>query len=414
MFEEIQKKLLAFRRRWRLVNAISYLFKGALAGVLFSVFLFLLGIFISLPDIYYLAGGAICIGLVTGVLFAFIQSISLKTVAILVDKRGGLEERTSTALEYAEERELPFHNPLLNDALKHTLPLSPRRYLPLRLPHEAKFLALGLVTLVVINFLPKYRFAEIREKKRTQVRMDAAAKEVKKATAKLEKTLRAEENLEIARLKEEMKALAEALKRGQLTKKEALAKMAKLAERIKKLEAEKKALATARSELAKAEELDEALKPLEQGKPEEFKSRVKALAKKVALEAGEGGLSQEQASSLDAALAGAQGAAGDNKALQDSIKKTRNALASRDSSGFETGLKDIASAMEARGQAAGLSSGSGLAGAGMSLKDAQRALAGLPMREAGAMAGSAGIKPGRLAKAGASGFCPHGVGIGGT
>jgi len=408
MFEEIRKKFLAFRRRWRLVNAISYLAKGALAGVLFSVFLFLLGIFINIPNIYHLAGGGVSIGLLAGIVFALIQPLSLEKVAILVDKRAGLDERASTALEYAEKRDSPFIKSLLNDALNHTRPLSPRRHLPLRLPHEAKFLAFGLVALVVINFLPKYRFAEVREKKRTKAHMAKAAKEVKKATAKLEKTLRAEENLEIARLKEEMKALAEALKRGQLTKKEALAKMAQLAEKIKKLEAEKKALSAARSELARAEELDETLKTLEHGKSEEFKSRVKALAKKVSLGAEEGGLSQEEASALDAALAGAQGAAGENKGLQEAIEKTREALASKDASGFEAGLKDVASAMGTGGFPGGLSGG--LAGAGVSLQDAQRALAGLPVRGAG----EEGLESGGLGEASGTGFCPHGVRIGGT
>jgi hypothetical protein len=410
MFEEIRKKLLVFRRRWRLVNAISYLAKGALAGVLFSVFLFLLGIFVSIPNIYHLAGGAVSIGLLGGLLFAFIQPISLRKVALLVDKRAVLDERASTALEYAEKQDLPFHNPLLNDALHHTLSLSPRRYLPLRLPDEVKFVAFGLAALVVINFLPKYRFAEIRKKKRTQVRMTAAAKEVKKASAKLEKALKAEEDLEMARLKEEMKALAEALKRGQLTKKEALAKMAQLAEKIKKLEAEKKALAAARSELAKAEELDEALKASEQGKSDKFKSSVKALAKKVSGAAEGGGLSPEESSALDDALAGAQGAAGQSKGLQEAIKKTREALASKDAAGLEAGLENIASALEGANYPGGLSGG--LAGAGMSLSDAQRALAGLPVRAEGAMAGAEGLSPGGLAAA--YGFCPHGVPAGGT
>ena len=136
-------------RQIRLRRAEFYGLRGLLWGAVAAVVPLLLKESLGLWS--YLAAAALLLaGAGAGALWGFLMKLPPSDVARLADRGYGLQDRVSTALEWADRADrTPIVDALVADAAARAEQLGARRIIPRRVPREAKFvplpLALGLV-----------------------------------------------------------------------------------------------------------------------------------------------------------------------------------------------------------------------------------------------------------------------------
>jgi hypothetical protein len=136
-------------RQIRLRRAEYYGLRGLLWGAVAAVVPLVLKESLGLWS-YLVAGALLLAGAGAGALWGFLMKLPSSDVARLADRGYGLQERVSTALEWAARPDrTPIVEALVADAAARTERLGARRIIPRRVPREAKFvplpLALGLV-----------------------------------------------------------------------------------------------------------------------------------------------------------------------------------------------------------------------------------------------------------------------------
>src|SRR5437868_8934376 len=122
---EMALKGAARRRRW--VRSVQYGCYGLLAGSI--VALLIIGVY-HLRDVpvwlLRTAVGAPFVLILAGLILGFWRKASLNQTARWVDGRQHLQERLSTALEFAkEEQSGPWRNLVVGDAAEHARTLNP-------------------------------------------------------------------------------------------------------------------------------------------------------------------------------------------------------------------------------------------------------------------------------------------------
>jgi hypothetical protein len=126
------------------------LFIGALAALVPLLLREMLG-----PLGLALAGGALAAGAMAGALFGFYLRLPASDAARLADRGYGLQDRVTTALEWAVRPDRsPVVDALVADAVAHAEQLGRRRIIPRRAPREGKFIPLPLAAGLLLAVAP--------------------------------------------------------------------------------------------------------------------------------------------------------------------------------------------------------------------------------------------------------------------
>ena len=125
-------------------------FVGALAALVPLVLRELLG-----PSGLWLAGGLVLGGALAGALYGVCLKLPVADAARLADRGYGLQDRVSTALEWAARQDrTPVVDALIRDAAARAESLQSRRIIPRRIPREAKLIPLPLAAGLLLAVSP--------------------------------------------------------------------------------------------------------------------------------------------------------------------------------------------------------------------------------------------------------------------
>lgn len=168
--ELIQEAVMRAGQRRRMARALNGLWRGLLWGGVASLSIGGLYRLLPLPEgALYAAAIAPVLGGVLGFIAGGWRSGTLLEHARWVDKREKLQERLSTALEFAEKPAAGRWGQLiLADAAEHAKGLDARRMITFSLGNAARWASLVLALAVGLGFVPEYRskdyLRQVREK----------------------------------------------------------------------------------------------------------------------------------------------------------------------------------------------------------------------------------------------------------
>jgi hypothetical protein len=150
----IERLVADVARQIRRRRAEFYGLRGLLWGAVAAVVPLLLKESLGLWG-YAGAAMALLAGAGAGALWGLLMKLPEAEVARLADRGYGLQERISTALEWAERPDrTPIVDALVADAVTRAEQLGARRIIPRRVPREAKFIPLPLALGVVLAAAP--------------------------------------------------------------------------------------------------------------------------------------------------------------------------------------------------------------------------------------------------------------------
>jgi len=229
---EMALKGAAQRRRW--VRAVQYACYGLLAGSI--VALLIIGTYHvhdlpgwALPTALTAPFALVLIGLILG----FWRKASINQTARWVDGRQHLQERLSTALEFAKDSQVgPWRDLVMGDAAEHAKALNPRNLITFTLPRAARWAVLILAVTVGLGFVPEYRSKKYKQDKADKENITDVAKQLADLTRQsLEKRPPILSNT--VSTMEAVTNMAEQLARQPTTRTEALKDLANMSEKLK-------------------------------------------------------------------------------------------------------------------------------------------------------------------------------------
>jgi hypothetical protein len=138
--------------RWRRAehHALRGLFYGTTAAALVLVLKTPFGSS-ALP----VAGALVLLGLLAGALWGFCQRVPTHDAARLADGAFGLQDRVTTALEWARRPDrTPLVDALVADAIAHVEALAPRQIVRRLIPREARWLPLPVLAALALAISP--------------------------------------------------------------------------------------------------------------------------------------------------------------------------------------------------------------------------------------------------------------------
>ena len=220
-------------------------------------------------------------GVALGVIIGLTRQISPMAAAQLADERMELKERLSSGLDFATRgQRSDITEAQIADAAQHVRDLRAAQVFPWKPPRQWRWLA-GSVALfvasIVVPDLPILHSKEAQEEKKIVAEQGAKLEEVAKKQLKDKKP--GDNNAEIMRrILENQKALGEEMRRGRLTKKQAMLKMQDLMKQMK----EQQAKLGANSGTQPTKSLDEAAKELQKQATEQAAKGKNESAKALA------------------------------------------------------------------------------------------------------------------------------------
>lgn len=273
------------------------------------------------PKVPALAGLLATAGLI-GMIIGATRKISPMEIARLTDSRTDLKERLSTAFELHQQgKNSPIAMAQIADAGVHVQELNFRRVFPFRFTQEMIGLLILAVTLTSIFFLPtiplfwsKERKQEIEEVKRQGVALEKIAREQEKRSS--------DQNLsESRKAAQELKRLAEAMRKGEVDKREAMIQMQKL---TRKMEEQQKRLASANAPEKKS--LQQAAQEAKQALQQRQKQIEEAVKSKAAQEKANQKKPPEQQASQAQQRQGNQGSQKDQPKPSEAMQRSQQAM----------------------------------------------------------------------------------------
>jgi hypothetical protein len=230
----LRERVGQLRRRVRLLVTARWVFAALVAAALLCSVLVVLDRleWVSAPPEYL--AGLFALAALAGAVIGLTRPVSLMDVAQLADQRLGLKERLSSGIDFMQRgAEDPMTAAQLADAAGHSEGLRPREVFPFRLPREAKFFAGSLVLLLALIFVPELRVfqspqvrAEKLAMKKEGVRIEKLAKDYKKRGP--------QKSSEITkRISANMQALGKEMRRGRISKKQAMLRMSRLSKEMR-------------------------------------------------------------------------------------------------------------------------------------------------------------------------------------
>ena len=107
------------------------------------------------PRAVAIAVGLVVAGALAGAAWGLLKRTSQTDAALLADRAFGLEDRVTTALEWAERADrTPLVDALVTDATERVAALAPRTIVKRILPREARFLPVPILAVVVLALAP--------------------------------------------------------------------------------------------------------------------------------------------------------------------------------------------------------------------------------------------------------------------
>jgi hypothetical protein len=222
------------RRRVRLLVTARWVFA---ALVVVSVLCSLLVIgdrleWINAPPEYL--AGLLALGALIGAAVGFTRPVSMMDAAQLADRRLGLKERLSSGIDFMERGAGDAMTAAqLADAAQHSSRLRPREVFPFRVPREAKFFAASLALLFGLVFVPELSIFQSPKVRAQKAAMKQQGEQIEKLAKDYKKRV-GQKNADITkRIAANMQALGKEMRRGRISKKQAMLRMSKLSKEMR-------------------------------------------------------------------------------------------------------------------------------------------------------------------------------------
>lgn len=228
---------LARLRAWvRLLLAVRLATLGVAVGagamVLVRGVARLYGVTYSLED----AGGPLLVVCGAAALVALVWPLPDRLLSACVDRRLGLRDRLSTAVELMRELSPSgMAQAQIHDAVRHLGEVTPSRAYPLRFDRLTKAMLGGLAALALVQFAPIPPLLLSAREREEGAQLRAVARELRPAVedvSEMADEARDEETDEAAR---RLARLTERMERGRISKREALLELSELQEKLDRL-----------------------------------------------------------------------------------------------------------------------------------------------------------------------------------
>ena len=229
---EMALKGAAQRRRW--VRAVHFACYGLLIGSILALIIIGTYHLAPLPEWLLTAALVAPFVLILGGLIAGVwRKASINQTARWVDGRQHLQERLSTALEFAKDSQTgPWRDLVMGDAAEHAKALNPRNLIAYSLPRAARWAVLILAVAVGLGFVPEYRSKKFKQEKADKDNIKEVAKQLADLTRQsLEKRPPVLTNT--VSTMETITNVAEQLARQPTTRSEALKDLANMSDKLK-------------------------------------------------------------------------------------------------------------------------------------------------------------------------------------
>ncbi|MDX9973014.1 MAG: hypothetical protein RBU21_08495 [FCB group bacterium] len=322
-------------------------------------------LFPSVLDPTYIYVACVALGVLAATGWAVYRRPKLLDAALEADKRLGLQERLSSSLSL-EGVEGPMVEAVHADARGRLAQVDAAKAFPYYPPRAARWLAVPVLAFAAASFVPELDLFGLQQKQ-----VEAKAKlETRRVQAErikeLAKPIREAASTygagDMADMPKALEQLADQLQSGEITEKQALAKVSSLSEDLQKRQenlkqnmptpqlldnlAEYGAARDAAKSIQKGEfgqaakEMQKLAEKMKKGElsPEEKKKLSEGMKKLAdSLKSGKMGANPELAKALEKAAESMEGASGDMAGMEEALNDLEN---------VELSMKDLASAME--------------------------------------------------------------------
>lgn len=228
----LRESIKQHRKRVRLLLAERYGLFGGSVGTVCAAALALLSFKYDSLINYTLWISVIALGLTAGIAYGLLRKLSDLSVALAVDKRAELRERTASAMAFLDNASSDWEQALITDASTHISSIKPREAFPHRFGRPHACFGMAAVVLLVAIFLPmmpvmqnKTKQQEVEVMKREGKKLTQIAKDIKKQAPPEDKELR--------KLAQQLEDLGKKMKSGRMDKKSAMLKTQRLSKEIK-------------------------------------------------------------------------------------------------------------------------------------------------------------------------------------
>ncbi len=228
----LMQRLHALRRHIWLGQGLRYAVNALLvAGIAACVWLLAARLFALPGDAAIVASLLFAAGFVAAIGWAIYKRPDIKQAALAADLRLGLRERLTSSLEL-QGAEGPMVEAVHRDALHHAMNLDAREQFPLVPPRTLRWVAVPVILFGLgYMFLPEFDLFGHQERE-AQAKVQLAARELKAKklsnTAKALKPADPAATEPLARTAQEIESIAEQLRHGEMTEKQAIAKLSNL------------------------------------------------------------------------------------------------------------------------------------------------------------------------------------------
>lgn len=229
-------ELKPYRRRLRTLLAWRW---GAMSGILGA----LAAIVLDLMDWLEIAvvepgwlPAVVAAGVLAGVGYALLRPLPPETVAVMIDRRGGMKDRVQTALERSQAEGV-FDEPLIEDALRSLSGSKPADMFQLRFGLWQGVFTGALVLMLFIHYLPVLPFFTSDEEKKDKQAVQSLAKQVEEVAKPVLERAKKPGAKEIEKqLARNVELFNRSAQKGRLDKKQAMIKYHQILAQAKKLE----------------------------------------------------------------------------------------------------------------------------------------------------------------------------------
>ena len=304
----------------------------------------------------------VCLAAAAALVRTWVRRPSYTATALEVDRRLGLEERITSSVEL-EDAGGAMVEALHRDAETHSANIHAGKDFPVRIPALTRWLALVvLVYGLAYVFLPEFdvlghreREAAAREIRET---MQVRARRLEEAVRPIKELPETERHPSLTEDIKEVQRIAEGLESGELSDKQALAKLTDMAKQLReereKMAAEMPSLRPGTA-LAKLDRTKELASSIQEGDFDKAAEKARELQQQLAEKLDkEGGLTDQDREALAQELKTlAEQLGGKDSMLGQALEKAAEGMTMKDAEGMlasleqmQMSLEDVASAME--------------------------------------------------------------------
>lgn len=216
-----------------------------------------------------------------GFLFGVLRRIGDRNAAIYCDRVAGTKDIFAAALECGDG---PFSAAVKNRADRAAGDAGLQKFIPRQTPGRYAYATGALLTLFLTSYLPVFGGTDGGEQPR--IVKSPTVRQMTQSAEKLEQAAKKSADPELAKIADEMKKLAEAMRKNDIDRKQAFAKIRRLRDELeKRRQAEKDGMDLKR--LIRPENLRDLEKSLVEGKNPDLAEALKKLSRAMKLAAAE-------------------------------------------------------------------------------------------------------------------------------